>query len=428
MRIGSVSLLVLSAFALAACTAGGTGLDALSAAQGLAIPCTDLDATCVSPGSSSGGGGGVVVNDPTDGDDSSTDGGNTTNLNSTTADVTIALESSRFVNPTGTTPSLSLLTAGTSPATTTAQILSGTKPTKITISIDTNSGTNAAWPTPIQMDEYAAGTTAFDYTGGNNGGTNCLPNCGYREYRVYSNEVGQERDESLQVWAWTDSYATQYRNTPSGGEAAQQAWSFGGNKTAVMPGGGSATYNGRFVATAKTSNYLKPSAALIDPNALWRVQGSSTVNANFGTASVTGLLTPETWTSFQEGINGTFMQSIGGPFVPGNDVTLLPVPLTIVEAPHYGFYDTTVALNGTITGNTYAGTTPGSATLSGPFISGDETMYGGFFGAGASETTGVFHVTGMDPYPAGGSAGINDDKRGFLTIQGAFHGCTPGPC
>jgi hypothetical protein len=92
MRIGSASLLVLSAFALAACTAGGTGLDALSAAEGLAIPCTDLDATCVSPGGSSGGGGGVV-NDPTDGDDSSTDGGNTTNLSPTTADVTIAVES-----------------------------------------------------------------------------------------------------------------------------------------------------------------------------------------------------------------------------------------------------------------------------------------------------------------------------------------------
>ena len=33
----------------------------------------------------------------------------------------------------------------------------------------------------------------------------------------------------------------------------------------------------------------------------------------------------------------------------------------------------------------------------------------------------------MDPYPIGGSAGINDDKRGYLTIQGAFHGCDPGP-
>ena len=43
--------------------------------------------------------------------------------------------------------------------------------------------------------------------------------CDYREYRVYSDEVGQERDETLQVWAWGDSYATQYRNTPSGGEA-----------------------------------------------------------------------------------------------------------------------------------------------------------------------------------------------------------------
>jgi hypothetical protein len=97
-------------------------------------------------------------------------------------------------------------------------------------------------------------------------------------------------------------------------------------------------------------------------------------------------------------------------------------PYTAVETPDYGFYDTTVALSGTITGNTYAG----EANLSGAFISGDQTMYGGFFGDG-SETTGVFHVTGMDPDPIGGSAGINDDKRGYLTIQGAFNGnCTSG--
>ncbi len=412
MRIGSVSLLVLSAFVLAACEgAPSTGSSASVATLdlcGLACPFGNPDS------------GTNVVNDPTDGDDSSTDGGNTTNLSAATADVTIALESSRLVKPSGSTPSLSLLTAGTSPLTTTAQILSGAKPDKLTIAIDTNSGTNAAWPTPVQMNEYPTGTNAPDPAHPNpdpyeNGGATT----NYREYRVYNNKVGQERDESLQVWAWGSSYATQYRNTPSGGEAINQAWSFGGNRTALaaMPLAGSATYNGRFVGTAKTSNYLKPSDALIDPNALWRVQGASQVVANFGTLGVTGTLTPETWTSFQEGISGTYMKTVG--------VTPTP-PYTVQEAPDYGFYYTTVDLNGTITGNTYAGTTAGSATLSGPFISGDETMYGGFFGDG-SETTGVFHVTGMDPYPVGGSAGINDDRRGYLTMQGAFNAtCTSG--
>jgi hypothetical protein len=426
MRIGSVSLLVLSAFALAACTAGGTGLNALSAAQGLAIPCTDLNGTCVLPGGSSSGGGGVAVNDPTDGDDSSTDGGNTTNLSPTTADVTIAVESSRFVEPTSGSTSLSLLRAGTSPTTTTAQILSGTKPTQMTIAIDTNSGSNAGWPTPIQMNEYADGTNDPDLTGGNKGGTNCLPNCGYREYRVYSNEVGQERDESLQVWAWGESYAAHYNNESSGGDPAQQAWSFGGNRTPIasMPGGGSATYNGRFVATAKTENYFKPSGADINPNALWRVQGASTLTANFGPGgTVNGLLTPETWESFQEGVSGWYMKTVG---------VAPTLPATYVEQPDYEFYYTTVTLNGTITGNTYAGEANLTGLLGapGPFISGDPTMYGGFFGAAGpnpAETAGVFHVTGTDPDPIGGSAGITDPRRGFLTIQGAFHGCD-GPC
>ena len=120
------------------------------------------------------------------------------------------------------------------------------------------------------------------------------------------------------------------------------------------------------------------------------------------------------------------MKTIGGPFVPGHGLSSGPGTLTATEAPNYYFYNTTIALAGTITGNTYAGTTAGSATLSGPFISGDETMHGGFFGDG-SETTGVFHVTGMDPYPVGGSAGITDDKRAFITIQGAFNAnCTSG--
>jgi hypothetical protein len=406
MRIGSVSALVLAAFALAACEGSPT---TGSSASNASLNLCGLGCPFGNPNSGTN-----VVNDTSDNDDSSTDGGNTTNLDVATADITIALESSKLVTPTGNAPSLSQLTAGTSPTTTTAQILGVTKPTQMTIAVDTNSGTNAAWPTPVQMKQYNFGTNAADPTGGNNGGAGT----GYREYRVYEDNLGEERDESLQVWAWGDSYATQYRVTPNGGEAAQQAWSFGGNKTplASMPVLGSATYNGRFVATAKTANYVKPSGASIDPNALWRVQGASQVIANFGpSGTVTGTLTPETWTSEQTGINGTYMKTVG--------ITPTP-PYTALETPNYSFYNTTVALTGTVTGNTYAG----EANLSGAYISGDQTMYGGFFGATGAETAGVFHVTGMDPYPVGGSAGINDDRRAYLTIQGAFHGCDPGPC
>lgn len=403
MRIESVSALVLSAFALAACegvpSSGSTTSAATLALCGL--PCPDG-----TPGGGFVDADGDGIDDNVDGNDSSTDGGNTTNLSAATSDTTIALESSRYVSPASGT-SLSLLTAGTSPATTTAQILSGTKPTKLTIQIDTNSASNGNWPTPVQMTEYPTGTGAPDPTGGNNGGAGG----NYREYRVYSEVVGQERDESLQVWAWGNSYATQYRNTPSGGEATHQAWSFGGNRTALasMPVAASTNYTGRFVGTAKTSNWVKPGGALIDPNALWRIQGASAVTADWGAATVTGTLTPGTWTSYQDGINATYMKTVGTTPTP---------PYSAVETPNYSFYDTTIALNGTITGNTYAGT----ATLSGSFISGDQVMYGGFFGAGApTETTGVFHVNGTDPYPIGGEGGINDDKRGKVVISGAFN-------
>ncbi len=410
MRIGSVSALALAAFVLAACegtpTTGSSGNSATLALCGLACPFGNPDS------------GTNVVNDPTDGDDSSTDGGNTTNLSATTADVTIALESSRLVKPTSGTTSLSLLQAGTSPATTTAQILSGTKPTKLTISIDTNSGTNAAWPTPAQMTQFDYGSYLADPTGGDNGGAGQGPGGGYREYYVHSTEAGKERDESLQVWAWGDSYAAQYRNRAGGGEASNQAWSFGGNKTplASMPVSGSATYNGRFVGTAKTENYLQPESASINPNALWRVQGASTLTADFGAAhSVVGTLTPETWSSIQGDLTPVYTKIVGTTPTP---------PYTALQAPDYSFYNTTIALAGTITGNTYTGT----ADLVGSFISGDQTMYGGFFGGAGAETAGVFHVTGMDPDPLGGSAGINDDRAAYISIQGAFHGCDPGPC
>ena len=131
MRIGSVSALVLAAFALAACEGSPTtGSSSSNATLGLCgLPCPDGDPGGDTINDSDGDG----IDDGEDGDDSSTDGGNTTNLTPTTADVTIAVESSKFVNPDGNSTSLSLLTAGTSPATTTAQILSGTKPTKLTI-------------------------------------------------------------------------------------------------------------------------------------------------------------------------------------------------------------------------------------------------------------------------------------------------------
>ena len=392
MRIGSASLLVLAAFALAACEgAPSTGSSTSNASLDL------CGLACPDPTGGGGGGGGDTDgdddDDSDDGDDSSTDGGNTTDLSPTTADVTIALQSSVLQVP----------ESGTSLSQLLNNPLSG-PPTSQKILIDTNTSTNGSWPTPVTMAEYLPGSNEPDPTGNGNGGS-----VTYNEYRAISNAAGQERDEELQVWVWNESYATQYRNASSGGEASQQAWSFGGNKTALasMPVGGSATYDGRFVATAKTSNWIKPSGADIDPNALWQVQGASSVTADFGASTVNGTLTPETWESIQS--DGWYTWTVG--------------TLGTVAEPDYEIYNVQVALAGAITGNTYAGT----ATLDGTFVSGDNPMYGGFFGAGAPETTGIFNVYGVDPDPIGGSAGINDDRRGFLTINGAFNGtCAPG--
>ena len=353
--------------------------------------CT-LDTCPPNPDNDNGGGNdadGDGIDDGADGDDSSTDGGNTTNLTPANADVTIVLKSSVLDQPASGTALSQLLN----------NPLSG-PPTTQRIVIDTNTSSNSSLPTPVTMEEFDPGSVLPDPTGNGNGGSTT-----YREYHAISNAVGQERDEELQVWAWNESYATQYRNVAG----SQQAWSFGGNKTLVSTLPASASYTGRFVGTATSSNWLKPSGAAIDPNAQWRVQGASSINADFTTSAVTGTLTPETWESFQTGVSGWYTWTVG-------------TPGTVAE-PDYSIYNSTVSLAGTITGNTYAGEATLNSSVPGEgFISGDNPMYGGFFGAGATETTGVFNVLGVNPDPIGGSAGINDDRRGFLTINGAFNG------
>jgi hypothetical protein len=82
-----------------------------------------------------------------------------------------------------------------------------------------------------------------------------------------------------------------------------------------------------------------------------------------------------------------------------------------------------IQIKGTITGNTYKGT----AKLNDPqnqlgWVSGDNPVFGGFFGPQANETTGVFSVLGTAPDPIGGDLPINDDRRGYLHHSGVFFG------
>ncbi len=293
---------------------------------------------------------------------------------------------------------------------------------------DTGTDSNSSWATPVLMNEYVTGSNRVDqFNTLASGQQNIGAGTGYREYRALS--ASENRDELLQVWAYDDSYMLQYRNAASGAEAKQQAWSFGGNATTTMRTAGVANYKGRFAATAKTSNWYQPDSADVNPNALWQVQGDTTLAADFGTAKVTGTLTPETWTSFQESVGGNYTWYTGA-YSGG---VAAPSAAT-VAAPAYSFYNTTVGIDANIAQVTTPtpGNTPnytGEATLSGGFVSGDNPVYGGFFGNDASETTGVFNVYGTMPQPIGGDDGINGDRRGYLTINGAFHAnCVSGAC
>ena len=241
----------------------------------------------------------------------------------------------------------------------------------------------------------------------------------YREYRNRSNNPDNYRDEALQVWAWQDSYVTEYRNGASNGEPKQEIWSVGGRKAAAVPTGGKVNYSGRWVGTAKTQQWDRPQGAEINPNALWRVQGNSVFQADFGTNKVSGTLTAESWTSEQnQNYDWTW-------FTPSSGTASTP---SLAE-PNYVFYDTKVKVDadivsdGTPTG--VRNQISGNASLNGGFLTGDNAVEGGFYGNNGHELSGVFHVQGGLPQPIGGSTGHTDGREGVLIINGGFHNtCT----
>jgi hypothetical protein len=422
-----------------------------------------------------------------DGNTGSGAGGNTASI--TSGDRTIALQRSVYDPTSSTAPALSNLTSdlSTTHAGTVAAILSPTKPKRLRFRIDTKTDKNSQWAVPVDMTEYRSGSRDISFIAHNhfntavpmaNGYPSLLdPNgnrtvewnptrgryeftvtdavgpvdfragqpapyrddyywnqlvatmdiranggagANYREYRVIS--AAANRDELLQVWAWDDSYAVHYQNAIGGGDPKQDAWSYGGRATAAVPTAGTATYNGRFVANAKTDNWVQVQGSSINPNALWRVEGRTSVTADFGTADIRGTLTPEAWTSFQNDADYTWFTSAAdrpSTDQPGYDA---------VATPNYKFYETGVNIEARMdagTPTTPASTFTGTATLDEPFVTGDNPVYGGFFGTAAGEVAGVFTASGVDPSPQGGTDGITDNRRGVLIISGAFNGkCT----
>jgi hypothetical protein len=356
-------------------------------------------------------------------------------------DVTIAIENGKYTVPSSGT-ALSILTpkgpSVTDPA------LSNAK-----FQIDTKTTTNGNWPIAKTMKEYKYGT-CFGY-GVAPDHINCLSVDGkgtglgghYKEYR--HKEDGTTIDEILQVWTWKNSYATQYRDETGGGPIARnQAWSFGGTKTpgTSMPVSGSAHYAGEYGGTAESWNWIDidgsaaPGTPSTDPyyhfiqttsnNRVWRVVGTSSLDADFLTGKFSGILTPKIWYADQNMHNFK-----GERAIIAND---------LADLSHATFMDDNIILNGTIksvatskvgdNSATAQNTITGTAELD-PFGKGwfntDSKMYAAFFGDTADSVTGIYNFTADGPQPVGGIP-IANSKHGYIHQSGVFNGCLVAPC
>jgi C-lobe and N-lobe beta barrels of Tf-binding protein B len=400
MRYVSIIALLASTAALPGCVAGDGS--AVSLASGRM--CGVNDGNCATPTAVTTT---TTTTTPVTPPTPPPNTGNTTVL--ATGDATIALEKSLLVSQ-KTNPAFSTLTIGSLPNT-------------ATFKIDPKSPNSALWPTAKTMAEYVPGTNASAVVG--------LGAKSYKEYRSLSrNSIGTSVDEELQVWNWKYSYGTQYRDVPEGGEALHQAWSFGGTKTAAaaMPISGTADYNGRFGATAKTWSWIDdPNNTLqtLSANGIWSVTGKSALKADFGSGIFTGTLSPEQWKGWAT-LNGAT-----GPAVV--DLTLPNTPANAANtANKAGFMSTDILLKGTfaiapVRGNTIVGTAEMDQNNSLGFVT-DSTlnpMYAGFYGPTANEVSGIFNLEAVAPDPKGSLFPINDDRRGFIEMSGVFNGLNP---
>jgi C-lobe and N-lobe beta barrels of Tf-binding protein B len=487
-----------SAVSLAACAGGGgdsAGGGTLSAAgmrAGVNGVCGIGDTSCIPPDPTGGGTGGTGTGGTVTGSNA---GGNNAVISA--GNRAIAIERMVYTAPTDAPVARTRLTSldAANTAATEAAILSNNKPKTLKMEVDTNAGNNSNFAVPVMMNEDIFGTRdlewlhlghtnvpvnsieiydpngrairfnearkRFQYFSGGaftteapidtsqdfywnqitpfmgskaNGGAGG----NYREYAIYSPTL--KRDEVLQVWAWDDSYTAQYQNQGQKGSPPQQAWSYGGRATTNMPTGGNATYRGRFVGIAETRNWAPASTPqgysgeVVNPNALWMVQGSSELGVDFSktTNQVSGVLKPESWTSEQNGYWYTWQTFAASDPAVGN---IAGNPSTPTPGEYdYSFYSTPLNLQGTIVAGDTAGTAPavnnaivGTASFGGDALTGDNPMQAGFFGNNATEVTGVFTAAGTFKDPRGGSTGLNDPRRGFVDMNGTFNAtCTPG--
>ncbi len=376
MRVSTAVSLFVSAMALAAC--GGTAEETLNVASANNSICGLQCPTVKIP----------VVDDR----NAPANTGNDESITADQGDTTIVLEGSVIANLDESNPAYSQLTENT-------------KAKTAKIAIDPNTSNQASWPQPKDMELYKPKGMLATGLGGK-----------YKEYRALTrNDKGTAVDEELQVWRWSHSYGTQYRDVKGGGEATHQAWSFGGTRTASakIPTTGNASYAGQFGSTAKTFNWVEDtnSPATISKNHIWRVTGTSQSKVDFAKGNVTSTLTPATWEAFQNK-NGM--------------VGFLKVPVGACGFNCYSFMDDSITLKGKLTtggknGNEIAGRARLDASKG--YVSGGNgsPFYGALFGSNAEEITGIFNVEATSPGPIGPDP-INDDRRGFINHSGVFNG------
>ncbi len=326
---------------------------------------------------------------------------------------------------------------------------------------NTNTTNNPNWPQSKVMTYSEYGTCindggvdvtnpgkCFGGTGGHGLGGD------YKLYRYYQKNG---YDEELQIWTWNQSYATQYRDvTASGTDPQHQAWSFGGNYTpaANVPTSGVVNYTGYFGATAKSSNFKDTTYTVttsvngvpatfgqtMSYNNNWRVNGTSALQANFGTGQFLGKLTSVNW----EGLNksGGF-SNVNVPNAVANNAACQAQAAACDPSTPAGFavfdnwinwnsafMNANILLAGTITTDTkntakpnqIVGTAAIDPTAGWLTSAGTNPMYGGFFGPTANEVTGAFAVDGTLPVPNGGAKPINNDQRAYLQMSGIFNG------
>ncbi len=390
-------------------------------------------------------------------------------------DTTIALESS--VNTTKVNaPAVSTLLD--SPLNRT--IANGNAAAAQQIWFNTGTATNGYWPVSKNLLSSDYGTCSYDGGVGTVAGL-CAGGTGGHalggDYKLYRSYKPQSYDEELQVWTWNQSYATQYRDvTASGTDPQHQAWSFGGNYTtaAAMPTTGGATYTGYWTATAKTANYDSAKTGLVvplldgnnnpisiatrtiiqtvPPSNDWRVKGVSQLNANFGLGTLSGRLSSTDWQGKDIGNGLTWVDPIAA---KTNDIACQTLtgacsPYTNAGQAQWqnwinynaSFMSTDVKLSGDIkldpaakpplpgTTNVKPNQVYGTAVMdpNNGWITDDatNTMFAGFFGSVTAgkpkEVTGAFSLKSTLTGPNSGFAGINNDRRWTIQMDGIFNG------